>query len=206
MSVQILTHLTPNEQAFLLQPDRLDPEIAAMRQDLDAFHRRHFWYQRHAAAGTLRSFRRRQANALGAEGEAKAIELIEALGYQAHHTTKNCVFDLWVADAQGRAARVEVKTSEYKCTDPRGGRYQANIRQHKDVDLVIFLVKNGTWWPYIIPITAIGQRRNIAIWSYVPGDYKGQWSRYLEAWQYLEQIIQNTQPRHWQLSLPLRGK
>lgn len=103
----------------------------------------------------------------------------------------------------GQAARVEVKTSLYTLS-PKGGRYEANIRRHQqDTDLVIFLAKNGTWWPYIIPIAAIGQRHNISIWSYCPGDYKGQWAIYLDAWQHLEHVIQNTQPRHWQLSLPL---
>jgi hypothetical protein len=179
-------------------PDRDDPP-GALRRELDEFYRRHYWYQRHAATGTLRSQRRRAALLLSRQGEQKAIELICALGYQAYPTTANCPFDLWVNDAEGRAARVEVKTSTYSGQ----GRYQANIRQKKDVDLIIFFAKNGDWWPYIIPITAIGRRSNIAIWSECPGDYQGQWRVYLEAWQHLEQAVSNSQPRSWQLSLPL---
>lgn len=201
----ILSHLPANQQAFVSDLD--DPLYWQMRRDNDDFLKRRQWWGRHFARGTLRSQRQRAALELAHEGEAAAARMIRALGYLAHPTTKNCAFDLWAADSQGHAARVEVKTSLYTlCSDPRkGGRYEANIRQNKDTDLLIFLAKNGTWWPYIIPIAAIGQRHNIAIWSYCPGDYKGQWSIYLNAWQHLEQVIQNTHPRAWQLSLPFGG-
>jgi hypothetical protein len=199
-----LAQIAPTEQTFepgLPRPSDKDALYWLLRRENDEFLRRRQWWARHFAAGTLVSQRRRAANLLSQEGEAKAIELIGRQGYEAYPTTHKCAFDIWVQDAHGQAARVEVKTSLYKiCTDPRkGGRFEANIRQHKDTDVLIFLAKNGSWWPYIIPISAIGQRQNIAIWSACPADYKGQWAIYLNAWQHLEQAIRNTQPRVWQL-------
>jgi len=188
----------------------ISPEKWQLDREFTTVMRRLHWFQRHAAHGTLLSPRRRAALELAHQGEVAAAELIRqlGLGLQVCPTTHNCPFDLWVSNAQGQAARVEVKTSLWwhnpksKIQNPKSnGRYQANLRQHRDVDLVIFMAKNGTWWPYIIPIQAIGKRRNIAIWSECPGDYKGQWRIYLEAWQHLEQIITNSQPRSWQLSL-----
>lgn len=200
-----LAQLTPTEQTF--EPDRHDPLYWALRRENDEFLRRRQWWGRHFANGTLLSQRRRAANELGTEGEEKAAEMIRERGLKAHLTTKKCAFDLWVeGPADGQAARVEVKTSLYQLSS-KGGRYEANIRHDsKEVDLIIFLAKNGSWWPYVIPSAAVGQRHNIAIWSACPGDYKGQWSIYLNAWQHLDQVIANTQPRQWQSSMPFTWK
>lgn len=172
-----------------------------LRHELEQSIRRSVYWQRHHAANSLNSYRRRLANQVAAAREAAAAEMIRAMGYQVYGTTYNCPFDLWVADASGRAARVEVKTSLYHQT-PKGGRYQSNLRKNDQADLLIFLLKNGVYWPFVIPTHIIGQRRHIAIWSACPGDHTGQWQPYLRAWQHLEQIIQNTQSRTWQLSLP----
>jgi hypothetical protein len=173
-----------------------DPLYWTMRQDNDAFLQRQRWWWLHYLNSTLVSQRQRHAHELAAEGEQIAAGLIRSLGYEAHQTTHKCPFDLWVNDAAGRAARVEVKTSLF---DERQRRYQFDIR-HDQTDVVICLAKNGRYWPYVIPIAGI-DRRNIAIWSYCPGDYKGRWSIYLEAWQHLDQAITNSQPRCWQLAL-----
>lgn len=172
-----------------------------LRTENDSFLKNQRWWWHHHLNGTLRSRRQREAMQLAVEGEEAAMELVRALGYQAHLTTHNAPFDLWVSDSQGRAARVEVKTSLYS---RKHRRYEWDIRQD-EVDIVICLAKNGRYWPYIIPIADIGQRRNLAIWSYCPGDYKGQWAIYLNAWQHLHQAITNSQPRCWQLSLLHQG-
>lgn len=191
---QTIPQPTPGQQAAA-HGTRDDLLYHTLRREFETVQTRNYWYQRHLAAGTLLGQRRRAANNLGAEGESVIVEMIRQRGLQVNLTTKQCPFDLWVADSQGRAARVEVKTSLY-----HRGRYQANIRQHTAVDLLIFLAKNGAWWPYLIPIAAIGSHHNIAIWSACPGDYKGQWSSYLNAWQHLEQAI-TARPQNWQLSL-----
>lgn len=187
-----------------------DKDLQYWRQRLENedFLRRQMWFWRHFRQGTLKSQRERAARELALTGEAQAAQMVRALGYQAHFTTHNCPFDLWVTDDQGRAARVEVKTSLYRPvqTGHGGGRFQANIRQHRDVDVVLFLAKNGAWWPYVIPVGAIGRRANIAIWSACPGDYRGQWSIYLNAWDHLAQAIQNTHVRAWQLGLSLDAR
>lgn len=182
-------------------PDK-DALYWQLNAELCDFYRRNFWFWRHFTAGTLVSQRRREAVDLSELGKDVAIELIRLQGLQAHRTVPNCAFDLWVTRDGQQAARVEVKTS--LCLENKGRfRYQANIRAHqrKDTDVVIFLAKNDGWYPYIIPITAVGQRSNIAIWSVHPGDYGGQWSPYLGAWSHLHAAVANTAPRVWQFSL-----
>lgn len=178
-----------------------DPIQIKLRKELQESVRRSIWWQRNHAAGSLVSIRHRLAHQVAAQGEAAAAEMIRELGYQAHYTTHKCPFDLWVSDSAGRAARVEVKTSLYHQTS-KGGRFEANLRRNDKADLVLFLAKNGIYWPFIIPMDAIGKRRHICIWSTCPGNHTGQWQPYLRAWQHLDQIIANTQPRHWQLSIP----
>jgi len=178
--------------------------IAARRENQDALRRQRWWW-RHFLAGNLKSQleRERLRQATLAENEM-ACYLQGEFGYQVHLTTKQCPFDLWVADGQGRGARVEVKLSTCRLASRgRGHRFQANIRRHKDAaDVLIFIARNGRDWPFVIPMGQVGSRRNIAIWSACPGNYTGQWAPYLEAWDYLHQTISHSRPCQWQLGLP----
>jgi hypothetical protein len=111
------------------------------------------------------------------------VELARGLGYRVNFTVKNSSFDLWI-----EGARTEVKGSTWK--ESKGGsRYQAAIRNH-DCDLLIFDCINGTDHLHFIPSQAIGQRKNIAVWSYAPEDSTGLWRPYLEQVDYLHQAIQ----------------
>lgn len=172
-----------------------------LRRENDEFLKRRQWWNYHFINGTLRSQRLRLAQ----EAEAKvAIYLQAQFGYQVNPTTYKCPFDLWVTDDWNRMARVEVKLSLYHQNGDKGGRFQANLRHH-EADILIFIARNGRDWPFVIPMAVLGSRNNIAIWSYCPGDYTGQWAPYLDAWTYLDQALHSARPRARQISLPLRG-
>ncbi len=175
------------------------------RLDNDAFIKSINWWQRHWLAGTLKSQVERERLRQSRRAEEQIADLLrDEFGYRVYPTTANCPFDLWVADDQDRAARVEVKLSTYHLAHgDRGGRFQADIRQSADVDLIIWIARNGRDWHYVIPAPDLKGRRNIAIWSECPGHYRGQWGHYLEAWDYLHQVVANTFKRTWQFSLPL---
>jgi hypothetical protein len=184
-----------------MHPDK-DTPYWDQRAENDAFLQRIHWWMRCLSAGTLRS----QVEKLRLRQAAETVEMvatrIRELGYQAYPTTPNAHFDLWVSDAAGQAARVEVKLSQ--CHDNRGrSRFQADVRQAAECDLIIWVCRNGRDWTYIIPTGALAGRRNLAIWSACPGDYGGQWARYLWAWDHLHQAVANTHQKVWQFGLPL---
>lgn len=181
-----------------------DPLYWQMRRENDQFLRRQRWWWFHRLNGSLRSQRQRQAEELSRQAEKKTAKFLRAQGYQVNFTTRKAPFDLWVADDQGRSASVEVKISLLH-QNKAGNRYQATISPAEIIwaDLVIFIARNGQDWPYVIPMRAIKPRRNIAIWTACPADYRGQWARYLQAWHHLEQAIITSPPRAWQLSLAM---
>lgn len=195
------------------------------RQENDAWLIKHHWFMRHFLAGSLKSQLERERLRQSRQAEEKVAGLIrDTFSYRVYPTTPNCPFDLWVADDQDRAARIEVKLSTYHKISPSptgrggrgvraGGRFQADIRRNQsaDVDLIVWIARtcpepsrrDGRDWHYIIPVADLRGRRNIAIWSECPGHYRGQWSHYLEAWDYLHQVVENTFRRVWQFTLPL---
>ncbi len=117
-------------------------------------------------------------------------------GLHVARTVANAPFDAWVGDGPaGPAFRLEIKGATW--TD----RYQAGIRNH-EADLLIMDCINGDHHLFIIPMSAIRPRRNVAIWSEKPAAYGGIWSGYLEAWQHLEQALAAARPRARQLPLP----
>lgn len=190
----------------------LDKDLSYWDQRLanDAFIKNINWWMRHWLAGTLKNqlelLRLRQA----AAAEDLVADRIRAMGYRVYSTTANCPFDLWVCDTAGRAARVEVKLST--CHENKGrARYQCDVRQSIDCDLLVWIARtcsepgrDGRDWHYVIPMANLGPaHRNLAIWSAYPGDYRGQWSSYLEHWDHLHHVIANTHPRIWQSSMPL---
>lgn len=182
-----------------------DLQYWEQRFENDAFLKSINWWQRHFLAGSLKSQLERERLRQSRQAEEKVADLIrDEFGYRVYPTTTNCPFDLWVADDQDRAARIEVKLST--AHENRGRiRFQADIRrsQSADVDLIVWLCRNGQDWHYVIPVADLRGRRNIAIWSECPGHYRGQWAHYLEAWDYLHQVVENTFRRVWQFSLPL---
>jgi hypothetical protein len=134
---------------------------------------------------------------LAREAEQAVTERLEEIGYRVNPTSRNARYDLLVEGA----ARVEVKASTYnEAAGQRGGRYQAHF--HNQADLLIFGCKNGSWHFFVIPVQDLGGRRNIAVWSEDPRDYVGQWTRYLEAWDYVGEVVKEARDNgEYQLSL-----
>lgn len=181
--------------------DKDDPLYWQMRRDLYAFLTHQHWWWFHFTNGSLHSLKKRAAAILARWAEERAAEWIRAMGYKVWLTTPNCPFDLWVSNDQGNSVRVEVKVSLYY-DSPKGGRYQANVRHHDQADPLIFIARQGReCWPFIIPMSHIGPRRNVAIWSNHPLFYAGRWVPYLGAWQYLHETAAQVQPVYLQLPL-----
>ena len=177
--------------------DKDDPLYWQMRQENDEFLRRQYWW-RNWQNGTLKNSHQLEAQRLSREAEQIVDRLVRQMGYHTQTTTHKCPFDLWVQDDTGRAVRIEVKISRFHALKKGGGRYQCDVRHHDQADLLVFLARNGQDWPFVIPMTHIVPRRNIAIWSYHPEDYSGQWSPYLKAWEHLHQAIKAAPEYSWQ--------
>lgn len=113
----------------------------------------------------------------------KISQIVKAeFGYRSSRTKANAPFDMVI-----EGLRVEVKAAAWH-DSPKGGRYQANIRNHK-ADLVIFDCINGTDHFHIIPMAVIVPRKALAVWSYDPSASSGQWVGYLENWDYLTEAV-----------------
>ncbi|MCB0191924.1 MAG: hypothetical protein KDJ65_08270 [Anaerolineae bacterium] len=181
--------------------DKDDPLYWQMRQETDEFLRRQRWWWAHYQNSTLKNKRQIESQQLSHQAEQVVDALIRQMGYRTQTTTHKCPFDLWVQDEAGRAVKVEVKISRFHRLKKGGGRYQCDVRHHDQADLLVFIARNGQDWPFVIPMNHIEPRRNIAIWSFHPEAYGGQWARYLEAWEHLHQAIEAAAERPWQLRL-----
>jgi len=114
----------------------------------------------------------------GRLAEQKVAYELHKRGHEVAFQGYRAPFDLLV---DGRL-RVEVKASRWH--QQRGGRrryrYQANIRNEADV--VVFCCVNGDFHFFVIPAVAVGERRHLCVRRYDPGEYEGQWSEWLGAW------------------------
>jgi hypothetical protein len=102
------------------------------------------------------------------------------MGYSARWMPHNSRFDLLVDGC----LRIEVKAATW--TPP--GRYQAQL--HNLADVIVFCCANGRYHYFVIPVNEVGARSHLAVWSYAPEDYAGQWRPYLENWALLGQHIE----------------
>lgn len=121
-------------------------------------------------------------------GMTAAIYELEKLGFNVHPNGYHDHADLIINDH----LRVEVKASLWTSHKTRAGRYQFNTRQHPNLYILYCLGHNRT--AFVIPGKAIGNRRNIAIWSQDPEDYNGQWAKYRQAWHIIERILEQCLP------------
>lgn len=126
--------------------------------------------------------------------ETKIAQQIALLGYSVRPTRPNARFDLWAG-----GAKVEVKGSRWN--DDRH-RYQAAVRNY-EADVLIFDAVNGTDHLFVIPMTMVIPKKTIEICSYDVARYAGQWAAFLEAWNWLHQIIEQAPKLPVQLELGL---
>lgn len=126
---------------------------------------------------------------LADSAEREAMTRLILDGYAVERTEHyHARYDLLVADV----LRVEVKCSTWRPT-PRGrGRYQAHF--HNKADVIAWLCADVGQW-FVIPCEALGERRGLAIWSYDPADYGGQWRPYLGAWGILPDLVREAGER-----------
>jgi hypothetical protein len=119
--------------------------------------------------------------------ENRAIVALNALDLDVHLNGQNGHVDLIV---NGRL-RVEVKGAFFTSHKTRTGRYQFNTRNYPDVYVLHCLGDVPT--SFVIPQRAIGDRRNVAIWSRDPRDYKGRWAKYRNAWHVVLEELERCQ-------------
>ena len=135
-------------------------------------------------------------------------ELIER-GHTANLVSDfNAPFDILVNDflpVEVKAAKVtyrKVRHNYYR------RRYQFKLTsklQRQDYLFCLVAVDdNGELFTFVIPSAFIGDRQTISLTSH-PNSYKGQWSKYLNAWNWIDQVtswrIKYQQSLYGQLSI-----
>lgn len=126
--------------------------------------------------------------------ELDAVQRMRGMGYQAGLTTPNARYDVLV----GGCCRIEVKAARWHQVGEGGGRYQACL--HNVADLVLFCCVNGALHYFVLPAATLEERRNIAVWSYHPAEYKGRWAPFLEDWERLAEAVDAARSRPRQLA------
>jgi len=139
-------------------------------------------YARTATAAPPMDERRALANS--AEREAIVRLLLD--GYTVHRMPHNARYDVLL----DYRVRCEVKCSRWTPSARRNrGRFQ--MCYHNAADVVLWLLANtGTW--FVLPVAALGNRRNVAIFTRTPDairDYTGQWAQYRGAWPVLAELV-----------------
>jgi hypothetical protein len=135
------------------------------------------------------------------QAKIKAATMIRAQGYRVN-LGKQGYSCLWVTDGT-RVACVEVRRAKFTA---HKARHQASVKTTQPVDLLILMLRDpataGHDYPFILPLSAIGERYNVSIWEANPANYCGQWAKYLQAWEHLHQVVSQATPRApWHLSL-----
>jgi hypothetical protein len=110
--------------------------------------------------------------------EQNVRERIESLGLICAKTSHKANYDLLV-----QGIRVEVKASRWD-----GCRYEANLRSN-DADLLVFACIDGAVHFFVIPFDQVRGRTVIKITRHDPRDYLGQFMRYYEAWDLLDDLV-----------------
>lgn len=123
---------------------------------------------------------------MGRQVERLAADLIADRGWPVQMAGGNEAWDVWAG-----GAKVEIKAARWYTNGEYGGRYQAMIRNGQ-ADLVVMACVDDdqVWAWFLIPAAVIGKRRNIAISSLDPRAYQGQWARYLERWDLVDEVVE----------------
>lgn len=153
------------------------------------------WLKYAGTGGQTEDPRRVLANRI----EWDAAFRLAGMGYRVRRQGHNARADLIVEDC----LRVEVKASRYY-PNKQGGRYQARL--HNRADVLLFCCVNGSLHFFVIPMWALRGVGNLAVWSYDPAEYGGQWAPYLENWQVLADALAVARmDRTYQLSFEEAG-
>lgn len=131
-------------------------------------------------------------HALGRDVMNEARAILQDRGYRVSKAGSNDHHDLWC-----EGVRVEVKGSLW---DEHQRRYQANLRRNEADVLLLGCVNGSTHW-FVVPWAALADRAHVAVWSHDPEEYRGQWSRFYEAWSVVDELAENPPDNPWQLPL-----
>lgn len=132
----------------------------------------------------------KQAKAVGSYGESIAYDLLTRGGYLVSYTHEGEKRgDLRAVDAEtGEVIRVEVKTArrgkngnfKFSLERRNTARVMTSAR-HSDFVILLAVTKQGTAYPFVIPVDALGTVTNIEISSGHPANYGGKWAKYRRA-------------------------
>jgi hypothetical protein len=157
-------------------------------------------YMRLCEASPDADLRADPRQALAARVERDVTGRLRDRGYYVTRTGHQVSFDLLA-----NGVRVEVKAATWS-----SGRYQAALRSNQADVLVLGCQvplslqgrgAGGEGFTYfIIPFTEVRGLRNFAIWSLDPERSQGRWSRWLEAWPVIDDLIARG-VNHWQMPL-----
>lgn len=149
-------------------------------------------YRRTALQARATDPRRQLADS--AEKEALLRLILD--GYTVHRTlTRAARYDLLIE----YRLRAEVKASTWSPTKRNRGRYACNY--HNKADVLLWLCANAGQW-FVIPCHVLNGRSCLAIWSYDPTQYTGQWRPYLNAWGHIaDLLLSHTRPIPYQPGL-----
>jgi hypothetical protein len=129
--------------------------------------------------------------------------MLRERGYRVMLGRRNRAY-LWYTDGE-RAAGIEVHRAVSQ-EDKKGRytRYQAKVDGHDQAQILLLLAvtPDNHEHPFFIPMAEIGQRRNIAIWSADPVEYRGQWAPYRNNWEVVARTLADTPANQgWGLTL-----
>lgn len=129
----------------------------------------------------------KRAKAVGSYGESIAYDLLTRGGYLVSYTHEGEKRgDLRAVDAEtGEVIRVEVKTArrgksgvfQFGLERANKSRVMTSAR-HSDVVILLAVTKMGTAYPFVIPVSALGNVKKIDIGSGHPANYTGKWARF----------------------------
>jgi hypothetical protein len=123
---------------------------------------------------------------LGLMGEKFIASELTDRGYTANLVSDfNASFDILVNDS----LPIEVKVAKRTSRDRGRERYQFKLtsKLHRQ-DYIFCLVAiddNGELFTFVIPSAFIGDRQTISLTSHPANSYKGQWAKFLNAWDWL---------------------
>lgn len=123
---------------------------------------------------------------------------LEQLGYTVSKPTSAIEHYDLLAHSPGCAAalRVEVKAARWA-----NGRYAAAMRSNAaDVLILVCCGVDQEQSCFVIPFEHVQGLQYLKVTSRNPGDYQGQWARFLGAWDVLERLVDQG-VNSWQLEL-----
>lgn len=123
--------------------------------------------------------------ALGTAGEGIIAHFLQQNGYEV--STNHTPADLCVFLESGHVVYVEVKTARFHFPRWQFSLYRRDMTDHRKAHIVILLCasKAGYGVPFVVPISACADVKQITISSCNPREYRGKFAPYRQSLQSL---------------------